>query len=321
MKGVINLSNLYTIIGNEQIGIDKALNEIFNKYDSNSYDMITINMDESSLITLLNEINTIPFLTLYRMVVVKRPIFLYKNDIDERLIKDFKAFINNPLESTILIFIIDNEKEKSELVNFMISKTNVYDLTQRKIEDINTDVKKIIENDGYKISNATLDELLKRVNKDPERIIKEIEKLEIYKNDDKKIEDEDIDLMVYSDIDDNVFELTKDILSKNKLKALSKYNNLVSSGVNSLAIISSLLSSLYNILITKILVNSKYSKEEISKTLHVSSGRAYYLINDSKKISQESLEKIINDIVNLEYEYKIGRISNSLILEDYILSL
>lgn len=322
MKEVIILSNVYSIITSDRIELDITIKEIKDKYKDYSLDSLTIDGDESSLITILNEINTIPFLNDYRMVIVKRPLFLYDKTTgyDERLIKDFLSFIKKPLDSTILILVID-PKESSKLIEEVKSSSNLYDLSKNDIIDINTYVKNVFERDGYTISLDYVEEIVKRSNNDKGRIIEEIEKLKIYKADDKKISYEDIELLVSKDIDENVFDLVSLVLKKDKLKSLKVYHDLLFSGVSNLAIISAMVVSLVRLYKTKELVLEGLKKNDIAEILKISSGRAYYLINDTLSYNIKEIKRTIKEIVNLEYDYKSGKNQDSNLLLMYLTSL
>lgn len=319
---MIKLSNIYTIITSDRIELDNTLLEIKNKYKNYSLDSLTIDLDESSLITLLNEINTIPFLNDYRLVTLKRPLFLYekKASYDERLINDFLSFVKKPLNTTILIIIID-PSESSKLIDEVKKNSNVYDLSKDDNLDINTYIKNVFERDGYSIDDSNIEEIVKRSNADKGRIIEEIEKLKIYKYDTLSISYEDIELLVSKDIDENVFDLVSLILKKNKMKALEMYNDLIFSGVSNLAIISAMSVSLLRLFKTKELLNAGFKKNDISEILKVSSGRAYYLMQDVAGYSVSKIKKTINEIVSLEYDYKCGKNQDNNLLLMYLTSL
>lgn len=317
------MNNLYTIIGSNKIELDNTLKEIKDKYKNNTYDILTMDLDESSLISFLNEINTIPFLTDFRMVILKSPLFLYdtKNtNYDKRLIDDFKKFINNPLPTTILITIIKSS-EKSELIDLLKSKSDVYDITDDSKLDIKEYLRNVFKKDGYTINDITLDSIIKRCEGDKDRVILEAEKLKIYKEEDLNITLEDVNILVNKDLDENIFDLVKEILGKNKMKALTMYHELIFSGVSNLGIISTMISSLLNLYKTKRLIEEGLVKNEVAEILKISAGRAYYLMKDASSYSLDEIKKTIDEMVSLEFDYKTGRNQDNYLLDLYLTRL
>ena len=102
------------------------------------------------------------------------------------------------VDTTILITVVEKES-KGVSYNKLKSKTNVFQIESidpKKIDNLEDFVKEELERDGYKIANLALDELISRVNHDYNRIIIELEKLKIYKHEEKSISLDDVFLMV-----------------------------------------------------------------------------------------------------------------------------
>lgn len=325
------MSNLYTIFGNKGILYDNKLNEILDSLKPSEYDMVNIDLDEDSIITLLNEIEAAPFLYDLRVVVLEHPSFLYKAT-DERLVQSFINFLNNPVETTVLITIINdddlnkiNKKDDSrpkimkDALNALKSKTNNITLNKLNSGDMDSIIESMLE--GYKISNRAKEELKNRVDKDYNRMIVELEKLKIYKEDIKEITEEDVITLVPRDLDDNVYNLISAIVSHNRRDALQILQDFKLSGVGDNYVLSTLISKFCELYQVKVLAEAKYSKEEIAAFFNASPGRAYYMMRDVSKYKLDTLRDEMKSLVNMDYDIKRGKKDINQALELYILNI
>ena len=67
------------------------------------------------------------------------------------------------------------------------------------------------------------------------------------------------------------------------------------------------------------LINAHKSKDEIAEYFKVKPGRAYYMIQAAKKISDNSLTNILERISELDFNIKSGKIDKKLGLQLFIL--
>lgn len=318
------MSNLYTIFGSEKLLINKKIEEIEAKYKDYTYEKNVIDLEDESIISLLNEINTIPFLEDYRLVILRNPKFVYnEGSYDTRLVEAFNDFIDNPNDTTILITVIEKES-KGVAYNKLKSKTNVFQIESidpKKIDNLEDFVKEELERDGYKIAKLALDELISRVNHDYNRILIELEKLKIYKCEEKNISLDDVFLMVSKDLEDSVYPLVQAVLEKNKRKAMELYKSLKVNSIDESSILSSLISRFTELYQVKELVLAGYSKEKIAEAFQYKQGRVYYLMKDASGATLQMIKDNLNNLMNIDYGIKSGKVDKNVAIELYILKI
>lgn len=318
------MSNLYTIFGSEKLLINKKIEEIEAKYKDYTYEKNVIDLEDESIISLLNEINTIPFLEDYRLVILRNPKFVYnEGSYDTRLVEAFNDFIDNPNDTTILITVVEKES-KGVSYNKLKSKTNVFQIESidpKKIDNLEDFVKEELERDGYKIANLALDELISRVNHDYNRIIIELEKLKIYKHEEKSISLDDVFLMVSKDLEDSVYPLVQAVLEKNKRKAMELYKSLKVNSIDETSILSSLISRFTELFQVKELVLAGYSKEKIAEAFQYKQGRVYYLMKDASGATLQMIKDNLNNLMDIDYGIKSGKVDKNVAIELYILKI
>ncbi len=318
------MNHLYTIISDEPLLIQPKIKEIEEKYKDYVCEKTIIDLEDSSLATLLNEINTIPFLEDFRMVIVRNPWQLYHDREDELtknddfLVNKLKDFIENPSETTILILVIE-EKIKPSLYTLLQNQSTLYKIDKIKIDNLAEYVKDKFNKDGYQISEPAVNELILRVNNDSFRVLNEIAKLELYKHESPKIEIGDIRLLVSKDLEDNMFNLSSAIVQGNKLLAMDIYEEFKKLGIIPTQIISNLISTFDLLYQTKVLIKNGLKKEEIAQIFNMKAGRVYYLVKDSSGMSLDAIKNNIDTLVDLDYKIKSGQLDDSVGLEIFIL--
>jgi len=318
------LNHLYTIISEESLLIPAKIKEIENKYKDNTYEKTIIDLEDSSMATLLNEINTIPFLEDYRMVILRSPWQLYEEndkqlDNDEIfLVNKFKDYLDNPCDTTILIMVFE-KKIKSSLYTLLQNQSTLYKIDKIKTDNLNEYIKDRFNRDGFEISNSAINEIVLRVTSDSFRIENEIAKLELYKHNDPKIEIGDVRLLVSKDLEDNIYNLSSAIVAGNKLLAMDIYDEMKKLGIAPTVIIANLISTFDLLYQTKVLIKNGLKKEEIAQLFNMKPGRVYYLVKDASGLSLDAIKNNIDTLVDMDYKIKSGQLDDSVGLEIFIL--
>ncbi len=300
------MQNNYIINSQSDVMISKKIDEIIKSLNG-EYDIIKLDGEEDSIITLLQELKTTPFLTNYRVVILKNPKFLYKEGVDKRLISEFVAYVKNPIESTIFIMLISSaeisklNKEDAYIEFKKCSKE--FNLT----EDVK-DIDSLIDDNfiDYKVDLNAKRELKLRTQSDSRRVIAEIEKLKTYKYPCKEINFKDVDLLVSRDLEDKVFLLTTSIIKKSKMEALNLYSDFKKSGIADSVILSSIINKFQELYQVKLMAQEGYSKDMIAEEFHVKSGRAYYMMQDAKEIRLDTIKDKYQEVLNIDYDIKRG---------------
>ncbi len=315
------MKNIYTLIGNEKILIDKKINEIKDKYKDYDCADIIIDLEEQSIITLLEELITIPFLEEIKIITVINPEFIYDDKkIESRLIESFVNYLSNPSETTVLIILMEKDSN-SFVAKKLKENTTVSAIEKLVIDNLKDYATNSFNEDGYAISKMAIEELVSRVNHDMTRVVIEIEKLKIYKYESKKIEYEDVVKLVNKDLEDNIFSLVDAVLNKNKERIIEIYSELMIMNLDETFIIASLVSKFNEMYQTKSLLESGIKKDEIAQIFNVKPGRAYYMIQNASLSGIKYIKENINKLVDLDYRIKSGKTDKKMGLELYLLSI
>lgn len=306
----------YLLCGTDNELINKKIEDIElslkTTFDENKYDLETENV-----YSIISEAKTIPFLSDYKVVVVKGiESFLIKKDITDS-VNYLLEYLRHPVQSTILILI-----STSELKDNSFYKAIVNSLTYTKCDITTSNPKEFVTDlfslDMYTIDNDAL-ELLLSIISDRESLKVEVSKLKSYCYETRKVTRADVDLIVPKNLETNIYELINAVIAHDKKRAMHIYIDLDTIKTAPMVIISSLLSKFQEIFDVKKLLSGGYKQEEIANLYNVKSGRAYYMIKNANSFSLYDIERNLKTLSDMEADIKTGYADAEMSLQMYIL--
>ena len=319
----------YTIYAEKGLQFEEKLDEILKSLAPKEFELIKMDLSNDSLISLIDELETLPFIFDLRVVLLEHPNFIFDKSTDERLLESFYKLLSEPVETTVLITLITPEDEyklkgvdgkiRKSCVNALKDYCNVYKLDALSSNDIDSIIDKNLS--GYTISNRAKEELKSRVNLDITRLIVELDKLKMYKYETKVIDEADIVEIVPRDLEDKAYNLSSAIIAKRKKEALLLMSDLKLHGENSQTLVQNILNKLQEMYQTKILMTSGYSQDEIADYYGYKRGRVHYMMQDASKASLQKIKEEMKKLIKIDYDQKRGIRDIDEALELYILSV
>ena len=152
-------------------------------------DVIKINSEITYLNEILDDANTVSLFSNNKLIIVENA-YIFSRTQNKKIdnVENLESYLKNSSD-TIIIFINNNEKIDSvkKIVKLIKEKGIIKEFNPLK--NINSIVKNMF--DDYKISDNSIDLLINRVGNSLELIYQEVEKLKIYKINDKIIQNLD----------------------------------------------------------------------------------------------------------------------------------
>ena len=309
----------YLLYGTEKFLIDKEVKNIVNKSNIEEINISKYDLELNSLNEILDDANTVSLFSNNKLIIVENA-FIFSRVQNKKI--DNVEILENYLKNnsdTIIIFINNNEKIDSvkKIVKLIKEKGVIKEFNPLK--NINSTVKSMF--DDYKISDSSINLLINRVGNSLELIYQEVEKLKIYKIDDKTITNKDIEDVVAENINIDIFKFVDYIINKNKKIAIKTYKELIKLNEEPIKIIALLASKFRLMYQANKLAKKGYTEESISEILKVHKYPVHLAILSGYKYSPEILLKYLNDLADLDIGIKTGEKDKELALELFILSL
>ena len=314
--------NTYLLFGLENYLIDEKIKEIKDKIKIEEDNIITFDLNFDSISSVLVEASTVSMFSDKKLIICDNSSFLTASKvISDNEQKDLTKYLENQFKDVYIIFIvrdekIDSRKKISKLVN-KVSK--VYDCNKIESYRLSNYLGDYIRDKGYSISSSSIELIISKVGYELSNIIKELDKMFIYKGNDTKITKEDIDEVITNNLEKNIFELTNAIVNKEKNKINDIYNDLIKSGEDPIKLIVTLSNQFRLIMQVKLMRSGGYSEKEIVTILKEHPYRINLAMKSAYNI--EDIKNILLKLSNLNFEIVTGKIDKFFGFEMFLLNL
>ena len=313
----------YLIYGLENYLINENINKIIDELKINSEEIIKMDMSSSTINSLLVEASSVNMFSNRKLILCDNSSFLSsKDDINSKEdIEELIKYLDKPFEDVYLVFIlreetIDSRKKISKLIS---SISKVYVCNKIENYNLNNYLMDYIRNKGYTISSRNIELLISKTSYELSVIMKELDKLFIYKNKDKKITEEDIENVITNNIETNIFDLTNAIINKEKSKIDKLYKELIRRKEDPLKLIITLSNQFRLYLQVKIMRNNGFSEKEIVSTLKEHPYRISLALKNDYSI--EELKDNLEKLSKLDLDIVSGKVDKEFGFEMYLLNI
>ena len=275
------------------------------KYDLDAYNYKDI-IEDATAVSLFDDIKAI--------IVSNATIFTStKTSVD---IEVFEVYINNYNPNTIMIFTLEDKRDERKKIVKAIRKSGI--VKEFVTDDNPNGLVKILLED-YKMNTEAMNKFITLVGNDAYNISNELDKLKLYKGENKNIGIDDIKNITTKNVDIDLFKLMDAIMDNNKEEAIENYHNMLLYGTEPIQIIIAIANKYRLMYQVKTLSRLGYTEGDIAKELRQSPKYVFVLSKLSKNYTPDYLLKELNTIADIDYKIKSGKVEADLALELYIL--
>lgn len=242
-----------------------------------------------------------------KLVIIKNACAVLKNSQEELI-----GLLGNKRpekdDNMVLVFWESETLKQNELFEWLVKKAKMSECFERLTgTKLNNWVKKEIENLGGKTDSRAVEKLVAYVGPDLWQMANEVNKLVSYKVG-KLITEVDVDLLVKSKYDPNIFATIDALANRNKNLAYKLMHEHLAQGENEIYILTMFVYQFRNLLQIKSLIDGGLSSDEVIKK----TGLHPFVIKKSwsmlKNFSLEVLKKIYERLLQLDIAIKRGKI-------------
>ena len=323
----INLSQItgiYLLYGEEIFLLEQQVNKIKKTFGEKVKGINYVIIDENNIQELIADIET-PAFGYEKKLIIAKNTGIFKREVKGRntgASKELKDKINEYLkengdiinESVVLVFI-ENEIEKNSIYNTIEKIGKVCNFEEQKPFQIIKRLKVICDAYKVNVTENVLQYLIECCGCNMQDLINEIRKLIEYAGTGGTIQKQDIDALCIKKIESVIFDLTDNLGQKKIKEAIMVLHNLIAEKEP----IQKILITLYNHI--KKLYFVKLATEynmDIAQSLNLKPNQLF-LVNkykiQAKSFKKSELRKIIQELEDLDYKYKIGLIDINIGLE------
>ena len=302
------MENIRLYIGNEELMIKNKIDNVIAQANPGAFNLTTYDMEVDAMGDVINDCMTMPFLSDKKVVIMRHPIFLTKdNTVSYHQLLDY---LDNPSESTLLIIDASGLEidESKDIVIKLKKKATITEQSTLSEVEMKGWFKRQFGVLGIEIEANAVELFFEYVHNDLIKAKGEVEKLLNYLGDRKIVTIRDVASVVSDEGETNVFALIKAINSRDKNKTMEIYYSLLNAGNDQIKLLNLVYRSMKDSYTTLKLLSEGKNQNEIATFLGVSAGRAYYIMKDAKAFDEKTLEEDLIKIGDLDYKIKCGLI-------------
>ena len=322
-----NLQNLYLFYGEELFLLEMALKKIKDLFGECIKGINFISIDETNVNQILSEIET-PAFGYEKKLVIARNTGLFKKEGKRKnaqlstLKEKINQYLNENMktikQSMILVFIEEEADSKQEIYKTIEKQGIICEFSFEKPVQIIKRLKGICNAYKVQVEENTLQYLIECCGTNMQELINEIRKLIEYVGANGTIQKEDIDKLSTKKIESVIFDLTDNLGKKNITKALEVLNNLIYNKEPLQKILITLYNHFKKIYFTKLAI--KLNKD-IATSINLKANQMF-LVNKYKmqanSFSEKELKNILQELRDLDFQYKNGTIDLQIGLESIL---
>ena len=318
------INGIYLLYGEETFLLEQQLNKIKKNFGETIKGINYIIIDESNIQELISDIET-PAFGYPNKLIIARDTGIFKREVKGRnggVSKELKDKINEYLKEnieiineTVILVFVEGQAEKNSIYNTIEKIGKVCNFEEQKPTQIIKRLKGICNAYKVNVNENTLQYLIECCGTNMQDLINEIRKLIEYAGENGTIQKQDIDKLCIKKIESIIFDLTDNLGQKKIKEAIEVLYNLIASKEPIQKILITLYNHFKKLYFVKIAI--AYNKD-IAQSLQLKPNQMF-LVNkyklQAKGFKTSELRKIIVELENLDYKYKIGLIDLNVGLE------
>jgi DNA polymerase-3 subunit delta len=316
------MKNIFVFYGDEDFLINKAILEIEKQHPNGQ--VIKYELNETNIRKLLEDASMVSLFDEEKIIIGYNADFLsgvVKKEKINHDIESLSKYLKHPNPNSTIILVVPSDKldKRKKIVKELNDKAEVRELNKLSSAGLVNFAKEIFAKNNYQISLKALNMLIELVGSNLYLLNSECEKLMIYKVDEKKIDDADVEEMITKyDFDDD-FALTDAVINKDIDRSLALYSELLKRNEEPIKIIVMLANKFRLIFQVKRLHSKGFNNYQIASEL----GAHPYSVELANKVQLKDKELLnyLELLADLDEKIKTGKVNKEVGLEMFILSL
>ncbi len=310
---------VYLLYGEFESDIEKYIDKLVK--DNNIDTKVVYNYKDTSIEDVVEECSYTDLFGNKKMVILNDCTFLTGKDTLESDLMG--KYLDNPNKDVILVFKIVTDKldERKKLVKTIKSVAIVKEFKLLDEKNLDSYIKNYFESLEFKIDSLSINEIVSRLSSNTKVIDSELDKLYLYKLNDKTIELEDVKKVITRYEDNTIFKLVDAVVKRDKEKIFYLYKELLNNKEEPIMILTMLANQFRLMYQAKVLYNDGLSFKDIASKLKEHPYRVQLAIQNSNNLSKKELKNIIQKLAETDYQIKTGIMDKEKALEIFFLEL
>ena len=317
------LEGVYLLYGEETFLLETALKKIKRLFGELILGINYIQIDENNVEELIADLETPAFGYEKKLIIVKNSGLLKKEgkrvnvkikELKEKVCEYFSKNIEDIKQYNIIIFIED-EIEKGKIYKLLEKEGKICAFEKQTPSQILSKLKGIFKAYKVNVEDYTLKYLIESCGTSMQGLINESRKLIEYAGENGTVNKDDVDMLCIKEVDAVIFTLTDSLGKKDINNSLETLKNLIYNKEPIQKILITLYNHFKKIYFTKLALEER---KDIVSVLNLKPNQIFLASKYKEQagyFSKEESKNIIQELIVLDKNYKIGLIDLNIGLE------
>ena len=317
------LNSIYLLYGEETFLLESCLKKLRNNFGERKLGINEIRLDNSNRNEIISNIET-PAFGYEKKLIIVRDSGLFqkeakkKTGVNTEFINKLAEYIkenNTIMQDAVVLVFVEQETEKNELYKTIEKYGIICEFQELKPLQIIARLKAIGKAYQVQVEDSTLKYFIECVGTNMQDLINEMRKLIEYTAANGIITKQSIDLLCIKQFDSVIFDLTDNLGKKKVDKALEVLHGLLYQKEPIQKILITLYHHFKKLYMVKI---AQRENKNIVESLNLKANQTFLVTKyktQADYFTEAELKKIVEELIDLDYNYKIGVIDLNIGLE------
>ena len=306
----------YFIYGIDRSIIDNELDKLLKKLKID--DVVKYRIPDTKIEDIIEDASIVGMFSSQKVIVVENATFFNANKTIDNL-SLLEEYLEHYNKDNYIIFIDNKDKidTRKKITKKIKDIGEIISCNKEDREYFKSFINNYLQDSGYKLDS--IDYFLDYVGMDLNNMKTELDKLFMYKLEDKVIHNEDIKNICLRNYQDDIFTLTDAIIAKDTTKALEFTDMFLNNGYEEMQLIFLFASQFRFLFQVKRLANKNKNYKEIARILEVNPYRVKFSLAKVARYTEDMILDELEKLAKMDTLIKSGKMNKHLALEMYIL--
>ncbi|MFC4811318.1 DNA polymerase III subunit delta [Paenibacillus sp. GCM10023250] len=305
----------------------EALTEKLLPPEERELGIVKYDMSETPVEEAVAEADTLPFFASRKLVLVRDTSVLAAAQGKEAKLEHgteaLLAYLKQPCETSVVVFQVMAEKldERRKVVKLLKEQDALIAFQELQENELLQWTVKRAEEQGRSLDRDAARLLLARTGTNMQQLAHEVDKLCLHAGHGGAISGADVEALIASTVEEDVFALIDAMASLNVEKALKLYAELLLRREEPIKIAALIARQFRIMLQVKELEQRNYSQQQMAGQIGLHPYAVKVAAEKARRFSAQTLGRHLSKLAELDYGMKTGRVDKTLGLELFLLSL
>ncbi len=311
----------YLINETKQLLIEHSLNE-----DELDFNLASYDLEETPIETALEDAETLPFMGERRLILLQNPVFLTaeksKSKVEHNVAK-LEAYLKEPSPYSIVVFSGAYEKldERKKITKQLKKTAAIVEAKKLGENELKTWVRERAALNGVQIDEDAVELMLALAGTNLFMLTSEIDKISLYADDEKRIDQQIVEKLVARSLEQNIFALVDKIVHRKIDEALRIFYDLLKQNEEPIKILAVITGQFRLIYQVKELSRKGYGQNQMAGQLKIHPFRVKLAAGQAQLFDDQELSAIMSQLADADYQMKTGGMNKTMLIEMFLFKL